>query len=70
MSNRHKVFISYHHARDEAYKIAFERRFGDAYGAIVLGSVNDGDIDSRLPTETIRQKSATNTFATPLRPSC
>jgi hypothetical protein len=56
MSNRHKVFISYHHARDEAYKIAFERRFGDAFGAIVLGSVNDGDIDPNLPTETIRQK--------------
>jgi len=56
MSNRHKVFISYHHARDEEYKIAFERRFGDVFGAIVLGSVSDGDIDPNLPTETIRQK--------------
>jgi hypothetical protein len=56
MSNRHKVFISYHHALDEHYKTDFERRFGAAFGAIVPGSVNDGDIDPNLPTETIRQK--------------
>lgn len=56
MSNRHKVFVSYHHALDEHYKNIFERRFGNAFGAIVPGSVQVGDIDPNLPTETIRQK--------------
>ncbi len=56
MSNRHRVFISDHHALDESYKKIFELRFGNAFGAIVPGSVNDGDIDPNLPTETIRQK--------------
>jgi hypothetical protein len=55
MSNRHKVFVSYHHALDEKYKTLFELRFGNAFGAIVPGSVNDGEIDPNLPTETIRQ---------------
>jgi hypothetical protein len=55
MSNRHKVFVSYHHARDEAYRTKFER-FGTIFEVLVLGSVNDGDIDQNLATETIRQK--------------
>lgn len=56
MSNRHKVFVSYHHALDESYKKIFELRFGNAFGAIVPGSVNDGEIDTTLSTETIRQQ--------------
>lgn len=56
MSNRHKVFISYHHALDENYKKSFELRFGNAFGAIVSGSVQFGEIDPCLATETIRQK--------------
>lgn len=56
MSNRHNVFVSYHHALDESYKKIFELRFGNAFGAIVPGSVQVGDIDPHLPTETIRQK--------------
>ena len=56
MSSRHKVFVSYHHALDEFYKNSFEKRFGSVFEAIVPGSVNDGDIDPNLPTETIRQK--------------
>lgn len=56
MSNIHKVFVSYHHALDESYKKIFELRFGNAFGAIVPGSVKVGDIDPTLPTETIRQK--------------
>jgi len=56
MSSKHKVFVSYHHALDEAYKKLFELRCGSAFGAIIPGSVNDGDIDLNLPTETIRQK--------------
>lgn len=55
MSNRHKVFVSYHHALDEAHKTKFER-FGSIFDVLVPGSVNDGDIDSNLPAETIRQK--------------
>ncbi|MDA8347922.1 MAG: TIR domain-containing protein [Pseudomonadota bacterium] len=55
MSNRHKVFVSYHHALDEAYKRKFDQ-FGSIFDVIVSGSVNDGDIDSNLPAETIRQK--------------
>jgi len=56
MSNRHKVFVSYHHALDESYKNIFELRFGNSFEAIVPGSVKVGDIDPNLPTETIRQK--------------
>jgi hypothetical protein len=56
MNNRHKVFVSYHHALDESYKNIFELRFGNRFGAIVPGSVKVGDIDPTLPTETIRQK--------------
>lgn len=56
MSNRHKVFVSYHHALDENYKKIFELRFGNAFGAIVPGSVQVGDINPDLPTDTIRQK--------------
>lgn len=56
MNNRHKVFVSYHHALDESYKNIFELRFGNKFGAIVPGSVKIGDIDPNLPTETIRQK--------------
>ncbi|TQF09381.1 hypothetical protein FJV41_44925 [Myxococcus llanfairpwllgwyngyllgogerychwyrndrobwllllantysiliogogogochensis] len=55
MSNRHKVFVSYHHARDETYKTKFEQ-FGTIFDALVPGSVNDGDIDPNLPADTIRQK--------------
>ena len=56
MNNRHKVFVSYHHALDESYKNIFELRFGNSFGAIVPGSVKVGEIDPNLPTETIRQK--------------
>lgn len=56
MNNRHKVFVSYHHALDESYKNIFELRFSNRFGAIVPGSVKVGDIDPTLPTETIRQK--------------
>ena len=33
MSNRHKVFVSYHHALDESYKKIFELRFGNTFGS-------------------------------------
>ncbi|MFI4915081.1 MAG: TIR domain-containing protein [Phycisphaerales bacterium JB060] len=56
MSQRHKVFVSYHHANDENYKNTFERRFGDQLGILVRGSVQLGDIDETLQTETIRRR--------------
>ncbi len=54
--SRHRVFISYHHLNDQAYKEKFSRMFYDYYDVYIDGSVEDGDIDDNLPTETIRQK--------------
>ena len=56
MSNRHNVFISYHHANDEHYKNKFERLFSEIYDILETKAVSDGDIDPYLQTETIRQK--------------
>jgi len=56
MSNRHNVFISYHHANDEYYKNEFERLFSGVYDILETKAVSDGDIDPYLKTETIRQK--------------
>lgn len=54
--NKHKTFISYHHANDEQYKIAFKKIFADIHDIIIPWDVEIGDIDSNLKTETIRQK--------------
>ena len=56
MNNRHKVFVSYHHANDQDYKDHFETLFADIYDTIVSKSVEEGDIDPNLKTDTIRQK--------------
>ena len=56
MSKRHNVFISYHHKNDEAYKNKFEKLFSDIYDVIETKAVSDGDINTTLKTETIRQK--------------
>jgi hypothetical protein len=56
MSNLHKVFVSYHHELDESHKKIFELRFGNKFRAIIPGSVQVGDINPYLPTDTIRQK--------------
>jgi hypothetical protein len=56
MSNRHNVFISYHHANNEYYKNEFERLFSGVYDILETKAVSDGDIDPYLKTETIRQK--------------
>jgi hypothetical protein len=55
MSERHKVFVSYHHENDEAYREKFERLFADIYDIIVSKSVQIGDIDPNLPAERVRQ---------------
>ena len=56
MGTRHKVFVSYHHANDQARKQIFDLRFGNKYGVVVPGSVDLGEIDPNLSTERIRQK--------------
>ena len=47
---RHKVFISYHHDRDQKYKDWLLETMSDD---IVDSSVRDGDIDDRLSTQDI-----------------
>lgn len=56
MSNRHNVFISYHHENDEPYKNRFERLFSDVYDILETKAVSDGDISPYSNTETIRRK--------------
>ncbi|MCK8479067.1 TIR domain-containing protein [Psychroserpens algicola] len=53
---RHKVFVSYHHSNDQLYRDQFERLFGNIHDIIVTRSVQIGDINPYLKTETIRQK--------------
>lgn len=48
----HKVFVSFHH-EDESYKEAFCGYIGSD---IVDKSVDDGDVNPNLQTDTIRQK--------------
>ncbi|MBI4311791.1 MAG: TIR domain-containing protein [Chloroflexi bacterium] len=55
LAPRHKVFVSYHHANDEAYRNAFEKIFADRHDILVPKSVQIGDIDPNLPTERVRQ---------------
>ena len=56
MIDRHKVFVSYHHAGDQVYRNLFERLFADDSGIMVSKSVDIGDIATNLHDETIRQK--------------
>ncbi len=53
---RHKVFVSYHHANDQAYRNYFEKLFVDTHDIMVSKSVQIGEISPNLQTETIRQK--------------
>lgn len=56
MSNRHKVFVSYHHDNDQNYRDLFEGLFSDIHDIMVSKSVQIGDIESNLKVDTIRQK--------------
>ena len=51
---KHKTFISFHHA-DDSYKKHLETQWGDQFEGFVSKSVTDGDIDTALSTERIRQ---------------
>lgn len=53
---RHKVFVSYHHSRDQAYRNRFEYLFAFTRDVIVSKSVQIGDLNPNLRTETLRQK--------------
>lgn len=53
---RHKVFVSYHHARDQGYRNRFENLFAGMYDIVISKSVQIGDIDPYLTTESVRQK--------------
>ena len=51
----HKVFISYHHARDQFYKEELVR-FGEANHIFIDRSVDTGDISDELSDQVIREK--------------
>lgn len=51
----HKVFISYHHANDQAYKEEL-LRLNRTYLMFIDGSVDTGDISDDLDDQAIRQK--------------
>ncbi len=52
---RRKVFISYHHRNDQAYKQAL-LDFNEKHGIFIDASVDTGDIDDSLSSEAIRRK--------------
>ena len=52
--NIHKVFISYHHANDQAYKEAL-MQLNKNYGLFIDLSVDIGDINENLDDQAIRQ---------------
>jgi len=71
LGTRHKVFISYHHANDQHYRDLFEGIFsaeaevkkslaeilyGQSHDIFISRSVQIGEIDTSLSTDTIRQK--------------
>lgn len=53
--SKHKVFISYHHANDQEYKVAL-LDLNKRLGVFIDESVDTADIDPNLPDETIRIK--------------
>lgn len=52
---KHKVFISYHHSNDQAYKEEL-LRLNDLHDVFIDASVDTGDIDDNLSDDAIRQK--------------
>ena len=53
VTERHKVFLSFHHRLDEDYKDTFCKLLGTG---IVDKSVEDGDIDPGLKVDTVRSR--------------
>jgi len=55
--NVHNVFVSYHHTEpDQTYRNDFEKFFANQHEIMVSKSVQIGDIDPNLQTDTVRQK--------------
>jgi len=54
-THAHKVFVSYHHENDQYYRDKFEKILTQS-GISIIKSVQMGDLDPELKTETIRQK--------------
>ena len=55
MEQKHKVFISYHHANDQSYKEKL-LEFNENHNIFIDKSVDTGDIDDNLSDENIRTK--------------
>ncbi len=53
---RHKVFVSYHHENDQIYRESFERMFTAVHNVMISMSVQMGEIDPNLSSETVRQR--------------
>ncbi len=54
---RHQVFVSYHHSPfDQPYRNLFEVMFSSYHEIMITKSVQIGDINPNLPTDTIRKK--------------
>ena len=53
---KHKVFTSYHHENDQWDRDRFENLFSRYYDVFISKSVQIGEIDPFLKTDTIRQK--------------
>ena len=51
----HKVFISYHHAKDQYYKECLVN-MGKQYGIFIDRSVDTGNISDDLSDQVIREK--------------
>ncbi|WP_432734668.1 TIR domain-containing protein [Maridesulfovibrio sp. FT414] len=54
-TKRHNVFVSYHHRNDQQYRDYFENLFARHHDIMISKSVQIGDIDPNLKTDTIRQ---------------
>ena len=54
-NHMHKVFISYHHSNDQAYKNALID-FGKNFGVFIDNSVDTGDVTEDLSDDAIREK--------------
>lgn len=57
---RHRVFISYHHKKDEYFKEVFETKFKDLF---INESVQDGDYNSDLSDEYVKHLIANNNIS-------
>lgn len=63
VTNRHKIFISFHHGDKmidprcgQYWKDRFELLFHQQYETVIIRSVQDGDIQDGIQTETTRRK--------------